>query len=227
METDHESRITNHEPHGHLFPVFLKVKDRLCVIIGGGNVARRKAEDLLPCGAKLQVVSPAVVEPIEQWAEQGLLTWHAKQFTEEDLSGACIVFAATDNSDENRHVVTLCNNKGVLVNVVDDPQQCDFFVPAVLRRKALAVAIATAGKSPLFARKLRTELEEIITDEYGEFLEMLGSQRERIKRTVSDISERRRIFEALIDSDILELLKSGKPEKAKERLEQCLSSLQD
>jgi precorrin-2 dehydrogenase/sirohydrochlorin ferrochelatase len=221
-----ESRITNHESQKHLFPVFVKLKDKLCVIVGGGKVARRKAKSLIECGATVNVISPLAEEQIKQWVSEGLLTWCEKKFSAGDLNKACIAFAATDDSEENKKVVEICNRKGIMVNVVDEPELCDFFVPSVIRRKSLAIAISTEGKSPLFAQRLRKELEQILTDEYGEFLDMLGEQREKVKQAEPDREHRKKIFEALVYSEILDLLKAGKRKEAEERIKQCISSLQ-
>ena len=137
-----------------------------------------------------------------------------------------MVFVATNDMDTNRMVAKWCRERGILVNAVDDPPNCDFYVPAVVRRNSLVVAISTEGKSPMFARKLREQLEELIGEEYGEFVDFLGEQREPIKQAVRDIEERKKIFAALADSDILDLLKAGERERAKERMEQCMSSWQ-
>ena len=208
-----------------LFPVFFNLTKKPCIIIGGGNVAQRKAAALIECGAMIKVVSPSAEDKIRLWASNRLLTWHEKKFTDDDLDGVFIAFAATDNIDENRKVTEACSRKSIMVNVVTGPEQSDFTVPSVLRRKALCIAISTSGKSPLFAKRLRSELEKIVTQEYGEFLEMLGAQREIIKQSVPDLSQRAKIFKALVYSDVLELLKAGKREKAKERIEQCMSFL--
>lgn len=210
-----------------LFPVFLDISGRNSIIIGGGIVAERKASDLLTCGAQVVVISPQVTPIIADWATQGRIVWLHREFQDEDLQHAFLVFLATNDSSVNRHAVSVCHEWGILVNAVDDPVNCDFYVPSVLRRQSLAVAISTGGKSPLFARKLREELEGIVTEPYGEFVELLGEQRTIIQNSIGDIRERRLVFEALTDWGILELLKAGEKEKARERIEQCMSCLRD
>ncbi len=222
-----KTQVKKCTPQEHLFPVFLNLRDRLCVIAGGGKVAQRKAETLIRCGAKVKVVSPRAEQQVMQWASDGLLTYCKKKFAENDLVSAFMVFAATDSGKENKRVFDICRQKGILVNAVDEPDFCDFLVPSVVRRKSLAIAISTEGKSPLFAKKIRQELEAVITEEYGEFLDILGEKRRQIKESVPDRTQRSRIFEALVYSDLLELLKEGKQEKVKKRIEQCISSLQD
>ena len=114
-------------------------------------------------------------------------------------------FAATDSPDENRRIARTCADRGILVNVADEPGLCDFFVPAVVRRGSLAVAVSTAGKSPMLARTLKEDLEEYFGEEYGAFVDMLGAQRERIMRRVADRQQRRKLFEVLAASDRLKL----------------------
>jgi precorrin-2 dehydrogenase/sirohydrochlorin ferrochelatase len=211
----------------HLFPVFLSLSGKKCLVVGGGRVAERKIADLLECEANINVISPTAGDLIQLWSNQGLISWQAREIEVSDLDNVCMVFVATNNMDANRLVVNWCRERGILVNAVDDPPNCDFYVPAVVRRNSLVVAISTEGKSPMFARKLREQLEGFIGEEYGEFVDFLGEQREPIKQAVNDIEKRKRIFEALVDSDILDLLKAGERERAKERMEQCTSSWQD
>jgi precorrin-2 dehydrogenase/sirohydrochlorin ferrochelatase len=208
----------------NLFPVFINIEGKKTVVIGGGKVAERKVSDLLQCDAQVVVISPQVTNIIADWADKGYITWLRKDFEDGDLLGACLAFLATDNSLVNRHVANICREQGILVNAVDDPENCDFYIPAVLRRQSLAVAISTGGKSPLLARKIKEDLEEVITEAYGEFAEILGEQREIILSGVPDIRERKKLFEALVYSDILALIKVGEKEKARERINSvCLA----
>ena len=211
----------------HLFPIYLSLSQKECLVVGGGQVAERKIADLLECEANINVISPTAGDLIRLWSNQGLISWQAREVEESDLDNIFMVFVATNNMHTNRMVVKWCRERGILVNAVDDPPNCDFYVPAVVRRNSLVVAISTEGKSPMFARKLREQLEELIGEEYGEFVDFLGEQREYIKQAVTDIEERKKVFKALVDSDILDLLKAGERERVKERMEQCMSSWQD
>ncbi len=208
----------------HLFPIYLDLSGKNCLIIGGGPVAERKVENLLEYEVNIKIVSPQVEKRIKEWSLDGSITWLPREFEEHDLDEIFMVFVATNYGSINQWVVELCRQRGILANAVDDPPNCDFFVPSLIRHNSLVVAISTEGKSPLFARKLREELEEIITPEYGEFVEILGELRTQIKKGVLDIEMRRKIFENLVNSDILSLLKAGEKEKARERIEQCMSS---
>lgn len=211
----------------HLFPLYLSLSEKKCLVVGGGQVAERKIADLLECEANINVISPTAGDLIRLWSNQGLISWQARKVENSDLDNIFLVFVATNDMHINQMVVNWCRERGILVNAVDDPPNCDFFVPAVVRRNSLVVAISTEGKSPMFARKLREQLEQLIGEEYGEFVDFLGEQREYIKQAVTDIEERKKVFKALVDSDILDLLKAGERERAKERMEQCMSSWQD
>ncbi len=208
---------------GHLFPIFINLRGKKCLIIGGGEVAERKIEDLLQYEAAITIVSPQVTDKIRTWVESGIITYLSREFEEDDINGIFMVFAATNNSLVNQEIAALCRKKDVLLNAVDDPLNCDFFIPSILRHNSLVIAVSTEGKSPLYARKIRQDLEKIISEEYGEFVDILGQQREYIKNMVPDIRDRKRIFQAIVDSDILELLKAGENEKVRERLRECMS----
>lgn len=211
----------------HLFPVFLNLEGRPCLVVGGGLVALRKIEGLLECGAKVSVVSPAADDRVCQLAERGAVFWRQGTVEIHDIEDVFMVFIATDNQEVNQRVVDWCRERRVLVNAVDDPPNCDFYVPAVVRQGSLQMAISTEGKSPLFARRLREIMQEQIGPEYGEFVDMLGDLRERIKETIPNIDERKAIFERLVDSDIMDLLKTGDRIKVEERVAQCMSSWRD
>ncbi len=210
-----------------LFPVFINLTDKPCLVLGGGQVAARKVQNLLDCGAVVKVISPEAVDVIKDCSEQGLIKWVRRELEINDLQDVFMVFVATSNPEANQQAVDWCRERNILVNAVDDPPNCDFYVPSVLRRNSLVLAISTEGKSPLYARKLREELESIITPEHGEYVDLLGEQRELIKETISDINVRKKVFEALVDSDIFELLRRGDQVKVRERVQECISSWQD
>lgn len=211
----------------HLFPVFLNLEGKPCLVIGGGLVALRKIESLLECGAVVSLVSPVIEEGILKLVESGNLIWRQGTVEVQDLDNKFMVFIATNNQEVNQQVVEWCRERRVLVNAVDDPPNCDFYVPAIVRRNSLQLAISTEGKSPFFARRFREQLEQMIGPEYGEFVDMLGEIRDKIKAAVPDIKQRKLIFERLVDSDILDLIKSGDRIKVEERVEACMSSWQD
>jgi precorrin-2 dehydrogenase/sirohydrochlorin ferrochelatase len=211
----------------HLYPLFLNLSGKNCLIVGGGPVAERKAASLLEYGANIKIVSPAVEKEIAAWAEENVLTWVAREFAADDLDGAYMVFIATDDNGLNKNIADRCRQKGILVNAVDDPPNCDFFVPSVLRRDCLAVAISTEGRSPMFAARLRRQLESIITEEYGQIVNMLGQVRDELRCSSLDITQRKQFLEQLVDFDLLDLLQTGRYQEAEERINQCMSCLRD
>lgn len=209
-----------------LYPLFLKLAGRPCLVAGGGMVAQRKVGGLLDAGAAVTVVSPEVTADLHNLAQQGRVAWRKKPFAAADLDGHILAVAATDDSAANTGIAAQCRARGVLVNVADEPELCDFLVPSVVRRGPLAVAVSTAGKSPMLARKLRDELERLLPQAYGEFLEILGRQRETVKK-MPDARRREAVLRALVYSDILDLLGEGRKQEAQERIQQCISSQQD
>ncbi|MFC1591013.1 bifunctional precorrin-2 dehydrogenase/sirohydrochlorin ferrochelatase [Thermodesulfobacteriota bacterium] len=209
----------------HLYPVALKIAGKQCLVIGGGKVALRKVIGLLECAAIVTVVSPDVDSEIGELADSGAIVWRMQAYAADVLNGMHIVIVATSDHELNRSIAARCRKLGIMVNVVDVPELCDFFVPAVLRRQSLTVAVATDGKSPLLARILRQMLESIITEDYGDFLEQLGRHRDTIKRCLQDEDQRQKVFDELVSPEVLDLLKQGKGNCMKERIEQCISSL--
>ena len=155
-----------------LFPIYLNLHQRTCLVVGGGSVAARKITHLLQCGAMVTVVAPEVEEGIAELAREEVI-WKPRGFVESDLEEIFLVFSATDDEGLNHRISMLCQERNIPINVVDD-RNTAAFVPAVVRRGSLSLAISTAGKSPMYARKLKEQLQEIVTAEYGEFVEMLG-----------------------------------------------------
>ncbi len=209
----------------HLYPIFMNLSDRHCLVIGGGKVAQRKIETLLEYKARVLLVSPVITDVIEKWAEQKLILWERREFEPADLKGICLVFIATGDSHTNKKIADLCREQGIMVNAVDDPENCDFYVPAILRRDSLCIAISTEGKSPLLAAKIRNELDRSIPTEYGDWVEILGQLRDEIKGSDLDIEQRRQLFANLVYSDILELIMQGRKQEAEERITECMSCL--
>ncbi len=207
----------------HLFPVFLNMQERNCLVVGGGQVAERKVLNLLEYKANITVVSPEVTDNLKQLITRHSIVWYNREFIPDDLENMSLVFVATDTGSVNQEVASLCREKGILINAVDDPPNCDLYIPSILKRGSLTVAISTEGKSPAYAARLRRELEHIITEDHGKLVDILGEQRDRVKETVDDIEVRRAIFQAMANSDLLELIQMGAEDKIRERIEQCMS----
>lgn len=192
-------------------------------MVGGGQVAERKVDNLLGYSAHIEVISPDATKLLQQLAQEQQVTWVRRTFVPEDLQGAFLVFAATDNMEVNRQVAELCHQQGLLVNAVDDPEFCDYYIPSTVRRNSLVVAVSTEGKSPAYAKRLRQQMEEIITPQHGRFVDLLGEQRDVIKKSVPDIHKRQKMFESLAQMDILELMECGEEDQARERVQECMS----
>jgi len=156
----------------------LRLEGRACVVVGAGRIAATKAAGLLRHGAEVVVVAPNAVRWIREKARAGELVWRRRPFSARDLRGAFLVVAATDSAASNRAVFHACQARGALCNVVDDPEHCDFFYPAVVRRGPLQIAISTNGNSPALAARLRKELERQFGLEWGAFVEHVGKLRQ-------------------------------------------------
>jgi precorrin-2 dehydrogenase/sirohydrochlorin ferrochelatase len=202
------------------YPVYLDVRDRPCLVVGGGRVAERKIQTLLDAGAALTVVSPVLSPRLQEQFRAGVFTYRSKYFDRTDLEGMFLVIASTDSPETNDAVARACREQDILVNVVDPPEEGSFVVPSSVRRGDLMIAVSTGGASPALAKKIRQELEARYGPEYALFLEKLAALRTRIIAEVSDEQRRRNIFHALADSDVIDLLKQGRPDDADRRMEE-------
>ena len=187
-----------------LFPMFVKLRDRLCVVVGGGDVAEAKIPGLLEAGAKVRVIAPEVTEAISAWAKEGRLDWAPRKFGPGDLSGAFVVIAATSVLGVNQDVFHEADAQGILCNAVDDPERCHFYYPAVVRRGPLQIAISTAGFSPALAQRLRRELETQFGPEYETWLEWLGAVRSALRADSDDPEGTRKILHVLASNEMFE-----------------------
>jgi precorrin-2 dehydrogenase/sirohydrochlorin ferrochelatase len=163
-----------------LFPLFLKLDGRRCLVVGAGTVAESKIDSLLRAGAQVLVVAPAATPRVRTLAAEGRLQWRERVFADSDLAGACLAVAATNSEAGNEAVFDACRRQGILCNAVDDPSHCDFFYGAVVRRGALQIAISTGGSSPGLASRIRQELEAQFGPEYEPWLAHVAEQRRQI-----------------------------------------------
>lgn len=198
------------------YPVGLDILNRRCLVVGGGEVGRRKAERLLECGARVTVVGKKLTPALEALVRAGRVGHVAADYGEDQLEGAFLVIGATDDRDVNDRIFRDARRRGVLANIVDDPERCDFILPALCRQGDLVITVATGGRSPALAKKLRRELEERYGPEYEALLRIMGELRGRIIGRGEGPDENRKIFEALVDSDILERIRRGHWRKVEE-----------
>ncbi len=184
------------EKVSELFPISVSMKGRKVLVVGAGEVGAAKAEGLLRSGARVHVVAPRAGEWVRKHASEKKLTWHQREFVASDLVGMFLVVAATDSPALNHKVFSAAGRQRVLCNVVDDPEHCDFFYPAVVRRGDLQIAISTAGQSPALAHRLRVELEQQFGPEYEAWVEQVGRQRRDIlARDMPEDDRQRRLEE--------------------------------
>ena len=206
-----------------LYPVALKIAGRRCVVVGGGNVAERKVASLAECGADIRVVSPELTAELAARAARGEIEVLRRMFLPDDLDGALLAIAAADDRSVNEAVKAAGARFGVLVNVVDVPELCDFYVPASFRRGDLQITIGTGGASPALAKRLRVELERQFGPEYGPYVELLGRLRRALKAQVPNRERRNEAERAFLSSPALSLAAAGKMDEAERVLEECLS----
>ncbi|MBW2595369.1 MAG: bifunctional precorrin-2 dehydrogenase/sirohydrochlorin ferrochelatase [Deltaproteobacteria bacterium] len=185
------------------YPVCLDISNKRCVVVGGGEVAERKAAKLLECGARVVLVGKTMTPGLRAMKDEGNIEHVPDDYRREHIEGAFLVIGATDRDDVNEKIFRDSRGRGILVNIVDEPARCDFIVPAVFRRKDLLVAISTGGKSPALAKRLRESMEEEYGPEYGILLDIMGDLRERIIARGGTPAENKKIFESVLDSDIL------------------------
>jgi len=199
------------------YPVFLNVKGKKCVIIGGGQVALRKVNMLLETEAEVTVISPNMCPDLIQMAARGEIRAINREYRTGDLENVFVAIAATDNGETNEQVVAEAREGSVLVNVVDDAENSDFIVPSYFRRGNLSIAVSTGGKSPALARKIRTRLEKEIGDEYALLTSLANEVRAELKQKSIEVGSGG--WQEALDLDLLlGLLRKGQKEKAKATL---------
>jgi precorrin-2 dehydrogenase / sirohydrochlorin ferrochelatase len=200
------------------YPAYLDLRERPCVVIGGGTVAERKTLALLEAGAEVTIISPALTAKLSELSDAGKITHLQKQFEESDLSGEFLVIAATPSAEVNTLVARSCRKRHVLVNVAVPPEESSFIVPSVVERGDLMIAISTSGSSPALAKKIRQDIEQRYGSEYGIFLDKISSVRKRVIELVPDEHRRRQIFQEIVNSDVIDLIRQGKTHMAELRM---------
>lgn len=190
-----------------LFPAFLKVAGRRCLVVGAGAVGEEKMEGLLRAGAEVRVVATYATRRVRAWAREGKIRWEARKFRAADLRGAFLVVAATSSAKLHEQIYKQAQQRGVLCNVVDDPPHCDFYYGSVVRRGALQIAISTAGLSPALAQRLRKELSKQFGADYEAWLRCLGAEREKLMQQKISPQRRKKILHRLASREAFEKFK--------------------
>ena len=202
------------------YPIFLDLNGRRVVIIGGGSVATRKAETILGTGARLVVVAPHLDETLRKVCTGTKAELIESKYSKDYIGGATLVIAATNDEALNKQIYKDCQQLEILCNVVDSPELCDFYVPAVVQRGDLQIAIGTDGNSPAYAGHLRKKLENIFTEKHGEFLAQLEAIRGFVIEKIADASERKAILGKLADDESFEYFLQNGPEQWRKRAEE-------
>jgi precorrin-2 dehydrogenase/sirohydrochlorin ferrochelatase len=204
------------------YPVNLVLDGRRCLVVGGGKVALRKVEGLVACGGRVTVVAPRINPELAMLSEVMI---EQRPWRPEDLDGMWLVIAATDDPAVNRAVYDAGQRAGVWVNGADDPANCSFTLPSVVRRGDLQVTVSTGGRSPALATRLRRRLEGEIGPEYAVLLDLLATERDGLK--AAGVSTEGLDWRSALDSDMLDLIRTGDLAHARKRLQTCLSSSSD
>ena len=208
------------------YPLFMDLKAQPVLVVGGGKVALRKVQTLLEHGAYVRIVSPQIVPEIKALIDEKTCFWSKKQYSNEDIREAILVFSCTEKEEVNDQVSRDAKAHQRPVNVVDDPAKCSFIVPSIMERGDLKIAVSTGGSSPIVARQVRSELELIYGTEMVDYLSLLKSWRTKAKSSLSP--EKRSIFwDRATDGDVRALIKAQRLTEAEGVIEECFLSLLD
>lgn len=205
------------------YPVHIKLDGRECLVVGGGLVAVRKARGLLAGGANVKVVAQQVSPAMSELAKSGEIELVERDYEEADLDGVILAVTATDDPNVNALVYTQGESAGVLVNSADDPENCRFILPAVIRRKRVVVTVSTGGASPAMAAILKGRLEREIGEEWGVLTELMSEARDRLHEQGRSTEGMEEQWNAAASEDVLEMIRSGDLEAARRRIADCLS----
>lgn len=189
------------------YPVNLDIRNRDCLVVGGGSVGKRKILTLLECGARVTAVSPKISDEIKGLSKEHPIAVRERKYSPSDLKGMLLVIGATDNEEVNQQISEDAAKAGILCNIVDRPQECTFVLPAIVKQGDLIIAISTSGKSPAFAKRLRQRLSGEFGPEYGKFLDVMGAIRQKLLQKGKSPEEHKQIFERLIEEGLLKLVR--------------------
>lgn len=201
------------------YPIFLiGLENRHCIVIGGGHEAEFKVKGLLACEATVTVIHPTLTEQLTAWAEDGRFTWLQRPYQRGDLRGAFLVIAERADPETNTQIWVEAEAEGVLVNVMDDVDHCNFVAGSVIRQGHLTISISTAGAAPTLAVRLRQQMEQEFGSEYATFLEWMRALRQPMSQQYPSFGERRERWYAIVDSNVLSLIREGRLDSACRRI---------
>ncbi len=203
------------------YPIFLtNLHNRHCIVIGGTHEAEGKVRGLLAVDATITVISPKLNKTLSEWADEGVFTWLKRPFQSGDLHGAFLVIAERSDPKTNAFIWNEAEAEGILVNVMDDVDHCNFVAGSVVRQGPLVLTISTSGAAPALSVRLRQRFQEEFGEEYAVFLTWMQALRPHMAATYAQFQERKKRYYALVDSDILLMIKNGRLAEAKVCLEE-------
>jgi precorrin-2 dehydrogenase/sirohydrochlorin ferrochelatase len=188
------------------YPINLDIRQRRCLVVGGGAVATRKVKTLLDCRAIVTVVSPELSAVLQALAQSGRITIKTRPYRSGDLEGIFLVIGATDDQAVNRKIEIDARRLEKLCNIADQPDKCNFILPAIVKRGDLLIAVSTSGKSPALAKKLRKQLEIQFGEAYAQLLELMGAIRAKLLAAKHEPEAHKHLFERLLDQGLLEMI---------------------
>ena len=203
-------------------PIFIQIKNRPCLVVGGGSIAARKVALVRKAGGDVTVVSPKCCEDLTRLASKGDITIINDTYKPEHMENCVMVIAATDNKDVNIEVSSLANEKKLPVNVIDNPALCSFIMPSIIDRSPITIAISTGGSSPVLARLIRTKLEGTIPAAYGKLGALVEGFRDKVKKALPNVESRRGFWEKVLEGRVAELVFSGHDAEAKKMLDAAI-----
>ncbi len=203
-------------------PIFIKIKQKPTLVVGGGDIALRKINLLLKAQAKVDCLSPLFCEDIKNLSKDGHTTLINKSFDQTDIKDYSMIIAATDDKSVNSLISSIAQDKKIPVNVVDSPVLSSFIMPSIVDRSPLIIAVSSSGKAPVLSRIIRAKLETVIPSAYGTLAEIAGEYRQKVKERFLKIKDRRAFWEATFSGVIAEKVFSGRISEAKEDIQRQL-----
>lgn len=206
------------------YPIFLKLEGKRCLVVGAGQVGRRKVETMLNCGPE-KVVVVDVRPPDDDFAplmDHPALDYQCRKFDESDIDGKFLVVASTSDEELNWRISNLCKERNIPCNIVDQPEKCSFIVPAMFTEGDLTMAVSTGGQSPALAKRIRKSLKDYFGKEYGSFLELMGLIRPEVLKLDNETGFNSDIFRTLVNSELLTLIQKKDKSGAEKLLAEIL-----
>lgn len=204
------------------FPIFLNLKNRSCLVVGGGSIAKRKIELLLRSHANVTVIAPKIQDEIKALIPAPICIY--REFSSTDLDNIVLVIAATSDTEVNAQVSNLATAENIPVNVVDNPDLCTFIMPSVVDRNPIIVAVSSSGRAPLLARRIKTKLETVLPASLGRLGNLVGKYRQAVKESFNSVKLRRNFWEQVLEGEVAEKVYSGRDSEAEEQLREMLQN---